>query len=913
MAGASLKDECFPTRLSTIEAALGAGINLLAVDFEYEASAVGQALKELKARDRVLLTAVIDFRFQPGEPLGLDRLEAEIDRMLDLLETDCLELPQIRVADWYLSDGIIYELLEELEKIQARKKILHPAFYSGDLDERILVNGLEEGWFKVVMRALSLLNPMACQKILPAAGQKQSRVHRLSSFSKRLAIRLRTGGRVDRSGNRRDRAGLGPETTGGGGLPLRGERAGGSFHQHGSSDNRLSGLLFIHGPQADHQYRGLRPLSGPDGVPRPRTWSWTGARWLITDVFPGRHLQSSRPVRRSRGSGGHEPNHDPPGSGRPGNGPVSTPGRDRSIGDRKRAAIWAWPVGAWPFWIFPRPVKCPCPAPRAVFFLVYNGEIYNYLELREELLLKGRRFTTGTDTEVIIQAFSEWGPDCFARFNGMWALALYDARERALYCCRDRFGIKPLYYYSDPELFVFASEIKALLAHPQVPCRPALEAMFNYLARSYRFVDGRPTTFFENIKQVMPGTFLKVTARGRETHTYWRLEPQTEASLTGEQDCIDRYLELLTDAVRIRLRSDVPVAAQLSGGLDSSAIAVLASLGTGPGLAVFSACYDQKPFDEREFIHKTVSQIQARATEVFPRPDHLLEKLGEMIRAFDEPVCTVTFYAHWQVVAEVKRQGYKVVLNGHGADELAGGYYDHFLHHFLDLKALGRDSYLADEIAAWLANHGDFRLAQWEDYQETAGRGVSYMTDYLKFFAGYQAALGPELAGIESEKPDFSGSPSVLTKRLASELLYETVPAVLKAEDRTTMAHSIESRLPFLDYRLVEFMFSLPNTLKIRNGLGKYIQRRALAGVLAEKVGSRREKVGFNAPSEHWFRGVLKKPLERAVENSRLFDAGFVKKNEFNLLWAEHQAGRANHYQFLWQMLNLDVWLGEYF
>ena len=547
--------------------------------------------------------------------------------------------------------------------------------------------------------------------------------------------------------------------------------------------------------------------------------------------------------------------------------------------------------------------------------LVYNGEIYNYRELRTELKALGHVFRSGTDTEVIIEAYTEWGLDCLTHFNGMWAMALYDSGKKRLFCSRDRFGIKPFYYFFDGRAFVFGSEIKAILAHPGLRFQPNPQAMFNYLARSYRFVDGRPSTFFQGIEQIEPGHGLLIHENGLEIFNYWRLDPaQTEEQGYSESQYIERYLELLEDSVRLRLRSDVEVAAQLSGGLDSSAVAALAARSLGPGLPVFSACYDQKPFDEREFIEPTVSSTNARFTPIFPGPDSLLEELPRMIRAFDEPICTVTFFAHWQVMAAVQRLGFKVILNGHGADELAAGYYDHFLHHFGDLRRQGGNGLLEAEVQSWLNNHGQERLAHLKDYFTLLDLGRPYMDDYLKHFTPYENALGPTLKSIQVEsKPNQDIFDKLLTNRLYNELRFETLPAVLKAEDRVSMAFSIESRLPFLDYRLVEFMFSVPNTLKIKNGLSKYIQRQALRGVIPETVRTRVEKVGFNAPSEKWFRSHLSQSFEDLGHDSRLFDLGLLNRSGFSNLWQEHRSGRKNHYQYLWQVLNLDIWLREYF
>jgi len=547
-------------------------------------------------------------------------------------------------------------------------------------------------------------------------------------------------------------------------------------------------------------------------------------------------------------------------------------------------------------------------------WVVFNGEIYNFMELRGELSGAGHCFRTRTDTEVIVHAYEEWGPDCQERFNGMWALALFDARRGRLFCSRDRLGIKPFYYFFDGRVFIFGSEIKALLAHPLASRRPDRKAVFNYLARSYRFVDGRPTTFFQDVRQLEAGRSLIVSAEGPQETTYWSIDPDRRTEGLSDDRYAARYLELLDDSVRLRLRSDVPVACQLSGGLDSSAVAALASRVGGPGLPVFSACYDRLPFDERAFIIPTAERLAAVRHFVFPRPDDLMATLPEMIRHFDEPVCTVTFFAHWKVMEEVRRQGFKVLLNGHGADELAAGYYDHFLHHFGDLRQSGANGYLTREVEAWLDNHGRHRRGQLRDYFDLLDRGVGYMEDYLRLFQPYEAALEPEFAAEHaSPKPDESPFSGLLSNRLYNELRFETLPAVLKAEDRTTMAHGIESRLPFLDYRLVEYMFSVPNVMKIRRGLGKYIQRRALNGLLPDEVVWRKEKVGFNAPSEFWFRNELRSEVEELIGSSSLVERGILNREGFGRVWEAHQAGRANHYQFLWQVINMETWLRMYF
>jgi len=265
-------------------------------------------------------------------------------------------------------------------------------------------------------------------------------------------------------------------------------------------------------------------------------------------------------------------------------------------------------------------------------------------------------------------------------------------------------------------------------------------------------------------------------------------------------------------------------------------------------------------------------------------------------------------------MAAVHAQGLKVILNGHGADELTAGYYDHFLHRLADLHLLGRRAEFEAERRKLIELHGDHRAGLLADYLGLVQRRIPYMTDYLTAFAPYEDCLEPEFrTAFAHPKPDSSPFPSILSNRLYNELSHETVPAMLKAEDRVTMAFSIESRLPFLDYRLVEFCFALPNRFKIRGGLGKHVQRRALRGILPEAVTGRIDKVGFNAPSEIWFRGSLKHRLQDFFANANLFDRGLIQRPTFKKIMDEHLAGQANHYMFLWQCLNLELWFEQYF
>jgi len=546
-------------------------------------------------------------------------------------------------------------------------------------------------------------------------------------------------------------------------------------------------------------------------------------------------------------------------------------------------------------------------------WLAYNGEVYNYLELREELRGRGHEFRSGCDTEVILHAYAEWGTDCFARFNGMWAIALFDRHSGELVLSRDRFGVKPLYVARLDDGIAFASEVKALLAHPDVPRRPNLRTVYNYAARHYRWVDGHRDTFFDGIEQLPAATYWVVSPEGgiREER-FWALDGSRLSELS-DGEALERFRELFADAVRVRLRADVPVATLLSGGLDSSSVTCMAAHLSDQPVTTFSARFDEDGFDEGRYIEATVRHAGADGRMIHPRSGALLDTLDRMLDAGDEPICTATWFAHWLVMEQVADQGFPVILNGHVGDELFAGYWDHYMYNLADLERRDRDAFEA-EMGAWLENHGR-DPAEYPRTLERIGaleRGALGPADSL---TQYDAAVGDDVraAAAVPERPDPFAGRDLLTSRLYQELTYETVPATLRPEDRNSMAFSIESRSPFLDYRLVEYAFSLPSRFKIRGGLGKWAIREGMAGILPDEVRLRRDKQGLVAPTERWFRGANHDAVRDVLASPELRDRGLLDQAEVLRVFDEHAAGHANHYMAIWQWLNLELWMRKTF
>ena len=537
--------------------------------------------------------------------------------------------------------------------------------------------------------------------------------------------------------------------------------------------------------------------------------------------------------------------------------------------------------------------------------LMHNGEIYNYRELRRELEAKGHRFRSATDTEVILHAYCEWGEQCVERFNGMWAFALWDGERRRLFCSRDRFGIKPFYYRHDGARFAFASEPRAFRADRLEANR---EAVYEYLDQGY--LDHLDETFFAGIRRLPPAHSLVFDEKGLRVWSYWRLEEGEPPAGAAEA-----FRELFLDSVRLELRSDVPVGTALSGGLDSSAIAVTADhlLRTETENAAalegrqrtFTAYFERPGYDERPFAEAVVAQTRAEPTWLTFTAAELMDDLPRIVEAQGEPFGSTSICAGWYVMRAAKAGGVKVMLDGQGGDELLAGYRAHLGFRLADLLAQARLRELKAELAG--AQHGPVALATAiarPFAPEGLVRAVRSRTR--------ASLVHPELRGAPG--PDFDGSGFQDRLRRYQELVLTRrgLPELLRYEDRNSMAHSLEARVPFLDHRLVELCFSLPADELIRVGETKSVLRRALGDLLPASVRARRDKVGFVTPEGDWLRGPLG-DLAGDVFAARSFrERGFVDATAARRRLQRHRARRLTAGMELWRALNVELWARAY-
>ena len=542
--------------------------------------------------------------------------------------------------------------------------------------------------------------------------------------------------------------------------------------------------------------------------------------------------------------------------------------------------------------------------------LVYNGEIYNYLELREELRAAGRVFTTESDTEVLLAAYEQWGTDCLPRLNGMFAFALWDGRRRELFLARDRFGEKPLFHTRLPGGgFAAASEMKALFAHPDVRVSPRESAVRSYV--DGRFYEDGEETMFDGILRLPPAHAMVIGDEGsvRRRWRYWTPDYAAVEDGFDETAAAERFRALLERSVRTRLRSDVPVGTSLSGGLDSSAIVCLlaeARMQT-PTLTqnTFSGRFDDADptLSEGPYIDLVVDRAAVRAHSVTPSPTGLIEESELLHWHQEEPFLSASIYLQWCVMRLAREHETTVLLDGQGADELLAGYQFYFPAYQLDLVDRRRLVRLARETLVFRR-----RLRK-------ASRG--YANSLRRF--DHDVALGPRAlasawrrrSSVPTSAYDDGIPPAApgtrLRRQIAEALQYNSLPMLLRYADRNAMAFSRETRFPFLDHELVDWCITLPDRAFVQDGWQKHILRQAMGGILPEQIRWRADKVGYAAPLDLWLRDSLREWARERLFGGRIGEVEGYDRSRVEELWHRHLAGE-NHSWALWRWISLGEW-----
>lgn len=555
-------------------------------------------------------------------------------------------------------------------------------------------------------------------------------------------------------------------------------------------------------------------------------------------------------------------------------------------------------------------------------WVVLNGEIYNYPELRVELESKGHRFYTQSDTEAIVHAYEEYGCDVPQRLRGMFAFALWDATEQRLLLARDRVGKKPLLYSVAGSKLIFASEFQAMLRHPDVSREINFEALNNYL--SFMCVPA-PMTAFAAIRKLEPGHLLIWQNGEVEKRSYWTLDFSRKISIS-EEEAGERAVELLREAVRVRLMSDVPLGAFLSGGIDSSAIVALMSELSRGRVKTFSIGFEEQDFSEIEHARRIAERFGTEHHEFIVRPD-ALEVLPTVVRHYGEPYADSSAIPTYYL-AKMTRQHVTVALSGDGGDECFAGYERYvamrIAERYSRLPRVLRDQVLQPAIAAMPP--GNSRRSQYGRIRRLLGvMGRPRSEGYLSLTCGFSEELKAELctreflkrtahsSALDYMQPWFAGNGEIdIVDRLAMADTANYLPNDLLVKvDIASMAVSLEARAPFLDHHLMEFAASLPAGYKLRGLTTKYLLKQALRGLLPKENLSRK-KMGFGVPLGRWFRGELRQFVSETILAERTLMRGYFKPEALRHLVEQHVEGRRDYAQQLWTLLMLELWHREF-
>lgn len=536
------------------------------------------------------------------------------------------------------------------------------------------------------------------------------------------------------------------------------------------------------------------------------------------------------------------------------------------------------------------------------YIVVLNGEIYNYIELKQELISKGYHFKSNSDTEVLLYSYIEWGKECLDKLNGMFAFAILNKKEKTVFLVRDRYGVKPLYYYQDNNSFIFCSEIPPILNVYNQKNEPDYQVVYDFLV--YNRTDQSESTFFRNIYKLPHGNFIEISGNKIEIKKWYELrEKLTQPAILPEQ-----YLEMLSSSIKLRLRSDVPVGVCLSGGIDSSTItSVLYQKFKLKEIHTFSAVYGKgEKGDETEYINEYRSTLN-NMFFTFPTGDSLFNDQNSLIKAHAEPFPTTGIYAQYKVM-QLAHGNVKVLLDGQGADEQLAGYHYFFGYYFKELFEKLRWVRLASEVKHYLQNHKSAYALKSLAYLYLPfgmGSGIKEKNSSINSTFRHQI-------GARSENVNSLINSKSLNDVLINHFEYK-LEHLLKWEDRNSMWFSIESRVPFLDFRLVEATLSQNPDLVINKGVTKAILREAIKGMVPEKIRTRNDKVGFQTPEDIWFRKDFYKDFIFDLLNSGSFkERNLIDHKQAVSLYKRHLNNEINISKDIWKWINLELWFREF-
>ena len=537
-------------------------------------------------------------------------------------------------------------------------------------------------------------------------------------------------------------------------------------------------------------------------------------------------------------------------------------------------------------------------------WLSFNGELYNYLELRERLEGEGHTFRTRSDTEVLLRVIDAWGWEGLDRCEGMWAFAIYDSADGSLTLCRDRFGEKPLYLLRDDDGLYFGSEVKFIRALRGQNLTIDANHLRRYLVNGYKALYKQSANFFRDIRELTPGTILRIAGSGATTEErFWSPNLIPDEGLTFD-DATARVRTALLDAVKLRLRADVPMAFCMSGGVDSNALISIARRVFGYDVHGFTILNTDARYEEQELVAQSVSELGIRHTSVPLSKERFLEDLRELVRAHDAPVYTISYFVHWRLMQAIAASHYKISVSGTGADELFTGYYDHHLF-FLAHPAVANSALGGVSQTAWETHVKPFVRNPFLSNPDLFRRSPDFREHIYLNADEYAATLTcPWQEKFFEERY----SDDNLRNRMLNELFHESVPAILHEDDINAMYFSIENRSPFLDRRLFETVGSIPTQLLIRDGYAKAVLREAVRGIAPDAVLDCRRKVGFNAPLLDMLDTGNPAVREELLGDSPIFE--IVRRSEIER-WLAKPSFNDSENKFLFNVLSAKMFVEE--
>jgi len=535
--------------------------------------------------------------------------------------------------------------------------------------------------------------------------------------------------------------------------------------------------------------------------------------------------------------------------------------------------------------------------------LVFNGEIYGYGDLAHELERAGHEFYSKTDSEVLVHAYEEWGTTCLEKLNGMFAFALWDELEQLLWIARDHFGIKPLYYHQSENFFTFASEIKPLLTRPDLRTHANERVIRNYIGSGR--VDDTTETFFDGIRQLRPAYQLLIRPSGVvKLDRYWvpKISHELNGSSPGKE--VENTRRLFVEAIRRQLVSDVPVGTCLSGGIDSSSIVCAiekfrakATISSDERIKTFSAVFPGYPIDESRYARTVCEVAKAEHNPVQPTANELWQDLPLLVKCQEEPFASTSIYAQYRVMKRAKERGITVLLDGQGNDELLCGYIPLYLQYLQMLKKHGKYCRLLTEGI--------------RSFDLLSPLIKPHIRPYLIGLLAHGKSLVRRALPIRAITVS-RGSENDLPSTLEVLTSVNGLPALLRYEDKNSMWHSIEARVPFLDRPFFEYVASLPLDRKLCDGWTKYIFRRAMSGILPEEIRLRRSKIGFETPEKRWIEKDLRGRLQEFFSKKELVASRFYDVDALRKLLNKPKL-TSNETSFIWRILNLELWYRQFF